>query len=84
MNQTIYMIFGGAGAYFTKVYLGHHIDGVIFNHLSQSRGYFAQVVLYVGLFFVIQGFCSRQKTLDINSYINPRDRNGELFLGIIM
>jgi hypothetical protein len=38
------------------------------------------VLLYVGMFFYAQSWLAKQKHLDINHLINPREKTGELMM----
>ena len=82
MNGSFFMIMSGIGTMSFKRFAGTPIDTFCLNYLGNKRGYVLQVVLYVGMFFMGQRYMMNQRIFDINHFINPREKNGEIMLNI--
>jgi hypothetical protein len=82
MNGTFFMLMSGAGTMSLKKFAGAPIDTMCLNYLGNKKGYVLQVVLYVGMFFAGQRYLMNQKIFDINHFVNPREKNGEIMLNI--
>jgi hypothetical protein len=78
------MILAGSLTYSIKYFVGHKIDNAAFKVLGESKGRYAQIALYIGSYIYISSYFSKVKSLDINYMINPRERQGEIMLAIIM
>lgn len=78
------MVVSGVGTYTFKTIFGNAIERHSLNYLGDKKGYILQVILYVGMFFYGQNILSKQKNIDINHLINPREKNGEIMMQIIM
>ena len=78
------MLQAGLGTYAFKTFFGRPIDRHAFNYLGEKKGYLLQIVIYVGMFFYSQAWLSKQKHLDINHLLNPREKTGEIMMQIIL
>ena len=86
--MTMYHMFNtitaGIATYLVKTFLGNRIDKVIFNYMSERRGQYAQILLYVSVFLYCSSYFDNMKKLDLNNLINAREFNGEIMMNIIL
>ena len=78
------MVFSGAATYGFKSMVGKYIDQKLFDHLGSKKGWAVQILLYFGLFFYGQSYLAKQKNMDINHLVNPREKTGEIMMKIIL
>lgn len=74
----------GAATYGFKSLVGKWVDKKLFDYLGTKKGWAVQIVLYFGLFLYGQSILARQKNMDINHLVNPRDKTGEIMMKIIL
>lgn len=84
MISSTHMIASGLLTYSMKRLAGDLIDRHSFNYLGEKKAYILQAFLYIGTFFYLQRIFANQKNLDINQFLNARETNGEVMLGIVM
>jgi len=83
-HGTFHMIQAGLGCFAVKHFLGGALDEKAFKYLGETKGRYAQIALYVGMFFMAQSFFRQQKSIDVNHVLNVRETQGEIMVGIIM
>ncbi|CDW72108.1 UNKNOWN [Stylonychia lemnae] len=84
VNQFIHMMTSGASLFLIQALAGRHIERLTVNYLGQKRGQWAQIGFYVLGFFYMNSILNRNKRLNVNHLINPRDFNGEVLLSLIL
>lgn len=78
------MISGGMFTFLVRGLAGNAIERVTVNYLGQKRGFYAQMIVYLFVFFGSQSWLNNRKRLDVNHLINARDFNGEVMMNIAL
>lgn len=74
----------GLGCYAIRHFFGGHIDRRLFSYLGERKGWYAQIVMYIGIYIYGVSYLRKQKYIDLNHVVNIREKPGETMLAIIM
>lgn len=84
INSSLHMISAGMFTFLVKGLIGTYIDRVSLNYLGQRRQIWAQLAVYVLVFYSSMSWLNSSKRLNVNHLINPRDFNGEIMMNLTL
>ena len=82
MHHLIHTLTAGLGVTGIRMFIGERLESMTFNYLGAKRAQFANVIVYIGMFFYCTSWLDKRSRLDINYMVNPRDFNGEIMIKI--